>query len=238
MGADGAVGRARAANPVRHRGRSDARFRALGPQPPGWAADARPRLHGLALFTITGAYGFSSATDVLDPARMAAQVVSGLGFIGAGAILRDGGGVRGLTTAATIWASGALGVAYGAGSIFSPLRPSCCRWSSSSPSGPCKTSARASVVPSLARLEYETGHGTMGPSWPASRASASNPRCCRSRTSTAMSPELTRWGSDGCTSRCSGNSRSSPGSTTSSPTSKNARRSGSPPSTANGPSER
>ncbi len=50
-----------------------------------------------------------------DPARLAAQVVSGIGFLGAGAILRFGGNVRGLTTAASIWAMAAIGLAIGAG---------------------------------------------------------------------------------------------------------------------------
>lgn len=50
-----------------------------------------------------------------DPGRIAAQVVSGIGFLGAGAILRFGADVKGLTTAASIWAMAALGLAVGAG---------------------------------------------------------------------------------------------------------------------------
>jgi putative Mg2+ transporter-C (MgtC) family protein len=50
-----------------------------------------------------------------DPGRIAAQVVSGIGFLGAGAIMRFGGNVRGLTTAASIWAMAAIGLAIGAG---------------------------------------------------------------------------------------------------------------------------
>jgi len=50
-----------------------------------------------------------------DPGRLAAQVVSGIGFLGAGAIFRLGANVRGLTTAATIWVSAAIGLAVGAG---------------------------------------------------------------------------------------------------------------------------
>jgi len=52
-----------------------------------------------------------------DPARLAAQIVSGIGFIGAGAILRSHGTVHGLTTAATIWAVAAVGVTLGAGYV-------------------------------------------------------------------------------------------------------------------------
>lgn len=50
-----------------------------------------------------------------DPARLAAQVVSGIGFLGGGAILREGFNVKGLTSAAIIWATAALGLAFGAG---------------------------------------------------------------------------------------------------------------------------
>src|SRR3982750_4079759 len=58
---------------------------------------------GAALFTIAGAYGFADIArgPNVDPARIAAQVASGIGFLGAGAILRQGLGIRGLTTAAT-----------------------------------------------------------------------------------------------------------------------------------------
>jgi putative Mg2+ transporter-C (MgtC) family protein len=71
---------------------------------------------GAAIFTLAGAYGFPEfeRSNNIDPARLAAQVASGIGFIGAGAILRDGGGVRGITTASTLWLSAALGVAAGA----------------------------------------------------------------------------------------------------------------------------
>ncbi len=52
-----------------------------------------------------------------DPGRVAAQVVTGVGFLGAGAIMRTGGSVQGLTTAALIWVNAAIGVAAGAGYI-------------------------------------------------------------------------------------------------------------------------
>jgi len=68
---------------------------------------------GAALFTIAGLYGFG---DVADPARIAAGIVAGIGFLGAGAIIRrDEGLVAGLTTAATVWAVAAIGLAAGAG---------------------------------------------------------------------------------------------------------------------------
>ena len=51
----------------------------------------------------------------VDPTRMASQVISGIGFLGAGTIIRFGGSVRGLTTAASLWAVGGIGLAVGAG---------------------------------------------------------------------------------------------------------------------------
>ena len=68
---------------------------------------------GAALFTIAGAYGFDSVRT--DPTRVAAQIVTGIGFLGAGAIIRQGFSIRGLTTAATLWVVAAVGLAAGAG---------------------------------------------------------------------------------------------------------------------------
>ena len=67
---------------------------------------------GAALFTVASIYGFGSS----DAARVAAGVVAGIGFLGAGAIIRTGEGhMAGLTTAAGIWAVAAIGLAAGAG---------------------------------------------------------------------------------------------------------------------------
>jgi putative Mg2+ transporter-C (MgtC) family protein len=70
---------------------------------------------GAALFTVVSLYGFGAGSD---PSRVAAGVVVGIGFLGAGAIvrgLRGDGGVAGLTTAASIWMVAAIGLAAGAG---------------------------------------------------------------------------------------------------------------------------
>jgi putative Mg2+ transporter-C (MgtC) family protein len=71
---------------------------------------------GSALFTVLSIHGFtaSPATPV-DPTRIAAQIVTGIGFLGAGAILKEGLSIRGLTTAASLWATAAVGLATGAG---------------------------------------------------------------------------------------------------------------------------
>ena len=68
---------------------------------------------GSALFTLVSAYAFVGPH--VDPSRVAAQIVSGIGFLGAGAIIRQGLSVRGLTTAATLWLVAAIGMAAGAG---------------------------------------------------------------------------------------------------------------------------
>jgi putative Mg2+ transporter-C (MgtC) family protein len=79
-----------------------------------------------ALFTLVSAYGFEPFTRAalgsgglqFDPTRIAAQIIAGVGFLGAGAIIRQGGDVRGLTTAASLWATSAIGMAVGAGYLF------------------------------------------------------------------------------------------------------------------------
>jgi putative Mg2+ transporter-C (MgtC) family protein len=72
-----------------------------------------------ALFLLISKYGFTNVlapgTIVLDPSRVAAQIVTGIGFIGAGLIFVKGDHVQGLTTAATVWLVTAVGMACGAG---------------------------------------------------------------------------------------------------------------------------
>ena len=76
---------------------------------------------GSCLFTLVSAYGFHEflvgGGNIVrsDPTRIAAQIVTGVGFLGAGAIIRQGFSVRGLTTAATLWVVAAIGMAAGAG---------------------------------------------------------------------------------------------------------------------------
>lgn len=87
-----------------------------------WAAGLRTHMLvcvGSCLIMIVSAFGFSdilgTSNVVLDPSRIAAQVVSGIGFLGAGAILLRGDIVRGLTTAASVWAVAGIGLAIGGG---------------------------------------------------------------------------------------------------------------------------
>jgi putative Mg2+ transporter-C (MgtC) family protein len=118
---------------------------------------------GAAIFTLAGAHGFPDLArgPNVDPMRVAAQIASGIGFIGAGTIIRDRGSVRGITTAAALWTSAAVGLATGAGLwwvtaagaavillVLVGLRP-VGNWIAS----PVRT----------IDIEYEKGHGTLGP---------------------------------------------------------------------------
>jgi putative Mg2+ transporter-C (MgtC) family protein len=74
---------------------------------------------GAAVFTLLSAHAVSDAeSDRVDPTRIAAQIVTGIGFLGAGAIVREGFSVRGVTTAAALWISAAVGMAAGFGFYF------------------------------------------------------------------------------------------------------------------------
>ncbi|RJO73452.1 MgtC/SapB family protein [Nocardia panacis] len=74
---------------------------------------------GATLFVLLSANGFEG--NSADPTRVAAQIVSGIGFLGAGVIIRDGLNVRGLNTAATLWCSAAVGALAGAGMLTTAL---------------------------------------------------------------------------------------------------------------------
>ena len=87
-----------------------------------WAAGLRTHMLvcvGSTLIMIVSAFGFADVPGnqhvVLDPSRIAAQVVSGIGFLGAGSILLRGEIIRGLTTAASLWSVAAIGLAVGGG---------------------------------------------------------------------------------------------------------------------------
>ncbi len=75
---------------------------------------------GACIFTILSIYGFSTAVTLYplgDPSRVAAQIITGIGFIGAGTVLRQGLTVTGLTTASTLWIVAAIGMCCGCGKI-------------------------------------------------------------------------------------------------------------------------
>ncbi len=75
---------------------------------------------GACIFTILSIHGFATAVTLYplgDPSRVAAQIITGIGFIGAGTVLRQGLTVTGLTTASTLWIVAAIGMACGCGKI-------------------------------------------------------------------------------------------------------------------------
>jgi len=122
---------------------------------------------GAAIFTLAGAHGFPELHrgPNVDPMRVAAQVASGIGFIGAGAIIQSRGSVKGITTAAALWTSAALGLATGAGLwwaaaagtvvtliVLVGLRPI----------GPRLIAPLTTQLRDF-DIHYEKGHGTLGP---------------------------------------------------------------------------
>jgi len=121
---------------------------------------------GAALFTIAGAYGFEDIVQAatVDPARVAAQVASGVGFIGAGSIIRQGPSIRGLTSAATLWLTGALGVAAGAGAPFATLIATVFVLLTLVGLGVLKPVIDSWSLQSVTlEVEYEQGKGTLAP---------------------------------------------------------------------------
>lgn len=82
---------------------------------------------GACVFTILSIYGFGAnhangiVTVQNDPARISAQVITGIGFIGAGTVMRHGSNVSGITTAATLWMCAAIGMCCGCGEYFTAI---------------------------------------------------------------------------------------------------------------------
>jgi putative Mg2+ transporter-C (MgtC) family protein len=125
---------------------------------------------GSAVFTLAGAYGFADlrdsgiATSNFDPARVAAQVATGVGFIGAGAILRHGTTVLGITTAATVWLAAATGVLVAAGATAAAVATIGAAIVILVVLGAAKPLIRRiGRGRAVIEMEYERGHGTIGP---------------------------------------------------------------------------
>lgn len=93
-------------------------------------------IHGFPTFALGDNVVVANATGVRDTARIAAQIVTGIGFIGAGTVMRNGSTVHGLTTAATLWLAAGIGMACGCGkfdiaiisTLFSVLVLICVKW--------------------------------------------------------------------------------------------------------------
>jgi putative Mg2+ transporter-C (MgtC) family protein len=120
---------------------------------------------GAALFVLISKYGFSDVLGngvVLDPSRVAAQIVSGIGFIGGGLIFVRRDAVRGLTTAAAVWLTAAIGSAAGAGLPVLALVATAGHFVVIYGYTPlARRLPRSRTLPSQVRLSYEDGRGVL-----------------------------------------------------------------------------
>ncbi len=114
---------------------------------------------GAALFSVAGA---SAAVDGADPTRIAAQVVTGIGFIGAGGMIRTGFTMTGITTAATLWFAAAVGVATGFGLYAVAATALVIALVAMVGFAPVRGYIRRGKVQPL-EIEYHVGHGTLTP---------------------------------------------------------------------------
>lgn len=134
---------------------------------------------GAALFVLLSQYGFMSEVSEVgyDGSRVAAQIVSGIGFLGAGVIMRDGLSVRGLNTAATLWCSAAVGCLAGTGMFLLAA------FGTAGVVG-----ANLLLRPLGRRMDREPG---AGPKWPPT--STSRPCAWSRRRPTSATGWSTRW---------------------------------------------
>ena len=114
---------------------------------------------GAALFAVAGA---SMSAEGTDPTRVAAQVVTGIGFIGAGGMIRSGFTITGITTAATLWFAAAVGVAAGFGLYLVAATALAIALVAMLGFAPVRGYIRRGRVRPL-EIEYHVGHGTLTP---------------------------------------------------------------------------
>ena len=120
---------------------------------------------GAAVFTLVSAYGFAElpggAGAPMDSSRVAAQVIAGIGFLGAGVIFTNRDVVHGLTTAASIWLSAAIGMASGAGLVPLAVVATGLHLVSAVVLTPLSRRLPGMLSPEGLRLRYEDGHGVL-----------------------------------------------------------------------------
>ena len=114
---------------------------------------------GAALFTIAGAYAVIGPQN--DPSRVAAQVVTGIGFIGAGAMIRSGFTVTGITTAATLWMAAAFGIAAAMGLYVVSIASGAMALVVVVTFGPLKPYVLFRRSRRRFEVRYQPGHGTL-----------------------------------------------------------------------------
>lgn len=119
---------------------------------------------GSCLFTLVSTYGFAPITGpdiAVDPSRVAAQIVSGIGFLGAGVIFVNNDTVRGLTTAATVWLSAAIGMACGSGMILLGIIAVILDYLVVFAVGPLASRMQGRRAELMVRIDYEVGRAIM-----------------------------------------------------------------------------
>lgn len=119
---------------------------------------------GSAVFTLVSAYGFETVTGptaIVDPSRIAAQIVSGIGFLGAGVIFVRQNTVAGLTTAASIWVTASIGMACGAGAPMLAIMATALHLLTVWALGKLGTRIRQHRSDNVFRIRYREGHGAL-----------------------------------------------------------------------------
>jgi putative Mg2+ transporter-C (MgtC) family protein len=119
---------------------------------------------GSAVFTLVSAYGFGALPGIdagPDPSRVAAQIVTGIGFLGAGVIFTNRDVVHGLTTAASIWLAAAIGMACGAGLVPLAVAATGLHLFSAVALTPLSRRLPRIVAPQGLRLRYTDGRGVL-----------------------------------------------------------------------------
>lgn len=119
---------------------------------------------GAAVFTLVSAYGFDPLPGIEagpDPSRVAAQVITGIGFLGAGVIFMNRDVVHGLTTAASIWLSASIGMACGAGLVPLGILATVLHFLAAFVLAPLSRRLPGLMAPQVLRLRYEDGHGVL-----------------------------------------------------------------------------
>lgn len=119
---------------------------------------------GAAVFTLVSAYGFDPLPGIdpgPDPSRVAAQIITGIGFLGAGVIFMNRDVVHGLTTAASIWLSAAIGMACGAGLVGLAAVATGLHFVSALVLAPLSRRLPRLAAPTGLRLRYADGRGVL-----------------------------------------------------------------------------
>ena len=119
---------------------------------------------GSAVFTLVSAYGFGALPGIEagpDPSRVAAQIITGIGFLGAGVIFTNRDVVHGLTTAASIWLAAAIGMACGSGLLPLAVAATGLHFVAALVLTPLSRRLPGLMAPKGLRLRYEDGHGVL-----------------------------------------------------------------------------